>query len=425
MSSVNLEPSLVLLNGGMAAEESDNDAPRRRGRPRTNSSDLAQQLLDDVDQLDDSGISPRTNTLTRRIEYCDPITGEEKTFGGNDNLILPVKLAAATGNTLNEGRFRQAFNYISERDSYAPHQEFLLQCSEEAEPCPFFDHLGKRYFNTDSEFLNRMLRKFFIGCVARAFEPGCSFSWMLVLCARQGVGKSAWVRNLVPHGLFAEITASLDTLNKETYRLHTAWLLELPELEQFFASKQHEILKNLISVRFDEVRLPYQLPTQMPRGFGMVGTANSKDILVDCTGNRRFVPIDVGSFQIPWRALEEERAGIWSAALNAYRAGEPWELSPQELAELREYQSDFELRDPWHDIITTATMGKDELRMEHLLTTVLSIPTERQHSGHRKRVGGILRSLDFESTTRKVEGKSTRIWKRRAMHVSEFSKTDF
>ena len=418
MSKVNLEPELVLLNGGLDNSDAEPKGQRGAGRPRTTATDLAAQLLDDVALLDDAEIFPRRNELTGRIHYVDPTTGKDRTFGGNDNLVLPVKLASTTGTTLNEGRFRQSFNFIAERDAFAPHRDFLYECREEAEPSPDFERIAERYFNIQSDFINKVLTKFFIGCVARAMDPGCSFSWMLVLCAKQGVGKSAWTRSLIPHQLFAEIASSLDVLSREAYRLHTAWILEMPELEQFFASKQSEVLKNMVSIRYDEVRLPYQLPTQMPRSFAMVGTANNKEFLVDTTGNRRFVPVDIGAHQIPWRMLEDERAGIWSAALSAYEAGAEWELSPKELSQLKEYQEDFELRDPWHDTITTYTHDKNEVRMEDILTNVLSIPTERQHTGHRKRVGGILRSIDFETTSRRINGKSARVWRKRKPEVS-------
>lgn len=409
MSKLNLEPELVLLNGGL--KEDDKSAKQGAGRPRSQATDLAAQKLADVEFLDSTGLCPRTNKLTSRIQYIDPTTGDSKNFGGNDNLILPVKIATAFGGTLNDASFRQAFNFIADRDAFAPHQDYLHECAATAEPCSFLQRIAERYFNISDALINAAMAKFFIGCVARAFEPGCSFSWMPILVGGQGIGKSAFCRSLVPEELFSELTATLDVLNKEAYRMHVAWLLELAEVEQAFMSKQAEMLKNLVSVRFDEVRLPYQLPTQMPRGFALIGTANSKEILVDGTGNRRFVPLDVGGHRIPWRQLIKERDSIWAAAFEAYKNGAQWELSPKELGQLSEYQAQFELRDPWHDIIAKHIEDKPMIRIEDILTNVVEIPIERQSTHHRKRAGGILRALGFDVTVAKINGKSARVWK--------------
>ncbi len=410
MSKIRLEPDLVLLNGGL--QSGGDDQPQRGvGRPRLQNSDLAQQKLADISLLDDIGVCPQLNRLTNRIHYIDPTDGDAKIYGGNDAIILPLKLATTHGTTLNEANFKQAWQFIADRDGYAPHIDYIEGCKATVKPANYFSRLALRYFNISNDLLNTALRKFFIGLVARAYQPGCSFSWMPILVGGQGIGKSAFARACVPSQLFSEITATLDILNKEAFRMHVAWLLELAEVEQCFLSKQAEMLKNLVSVRYDEVRLPYQLPSQMPRGFGLIGTANTKEILVDGTGNRRFVPIDIGGHKIPWRQLEEERDAIWAAALIAYEKGESWELSDKELTQLTSYQKEFELRDPWHDTIAAHLENKDSVRIEEILTSVVCIPIERQNTSHRRRAGGILRALGFDVKVVKINGKNARVWK--------------
>ena len=160
------------------------------------------------------------------------------------------------------------------------------------------------------------MQRMMIGAVARAYNPGASMSWLPILVGAQGVGKSMFARNLVPDALFAEITIPLDTLMKEQYRLHMAWLLELPEIDNYFNTRNIENFKNLITSRVDEVRYPYaSLPSKLPRRFVMIGTTNRNQFLVDSTGNRRFVPLEIaGGFQIPWKQLELERDSLWACS---------------------------------------------------------------------------------------------------------------
>jgi predicted kinase len=41
------------------------------------------------------------------------------------------------------------------------------------------------------------MQRMMIGAVARAYNPGCSMSWLPILVGAQGVGKSMFSRNLV------------------------------------------------------------------------------------------------------------------------------------------------------------------------------------------------------------------------------------
>ncbi len=65
----------------------------------------------------------------------------------------------------------------------------------------------------------------------------------------------------------------------------------------------------------------------------MIGTTNRNQFLVDSTGNRRFVPLEIGAgFLIPWKQLAAERDMLWAAAVNAYRSGMAHEFTAGEIA---------------------------------------------------------------------------------------------
>jgi predicted P-loop ATPase len=110
----------------------------------------------------------------------------------------------------------------------------LNKCKEENKPSPLWETLGKDFLGNEHHLATLAMQRMMIGAVARAFNPGCSMSWLPILVGAQGVGKSMFSRNLVPEGLFSEITTPLDTLMKEQYRLHVSWLLELPEIDHYF-----------------------------------------------------------------------------------------------------------------------------------------------------------------------------------------------
>ena len=131
-------------------------------------------------------------------------------------------------------------------------------------PHPDWDKIGEIFLGNKHKLSTLAMQRMMIGAVARAYNPGASMSWLPILVGAQGVGKSMFARNLVPDALFSEITTPLETLMKEQYRLHVAWLLELPEIDNYFNIRNIENFKNLITSRVDEVRYPYaSLPSKL------------------------------------------------------------------------------------------------------------------------------------------------------------------
>ena len=264
------------------------------------------------------------------------------------------------------------------------------------------------------------MQRMMIGAVARAYNPGCSMSWLPILVGAQGVGKSMFSRSLVPNDLFSEITTPLDTLMKEQYRLHVAWLLELPEIDNYFNTRNIENFKNLITTRVDEVRYPYaSLPSKLPRRFVLIGTTNRNQFLVDSTGNRRFVPLEVGAgFQIPWKQLAEQRDSLWAAAVHAYRNDEGYEFNSGEIAAIADYIQEFGDPDPWMDKVASYVSIRNEVTAAEVLTNALDLDPRNQARREARRVADVLQSMGWRRlvTSRKdpISGKSKsiRIWQR-------------
>ena len=206
---------------------------------------------------------------------------------------------------------------------------------------------------------------------------------------------------------------------KEQYRLHVAWLLELPEIDNYFNIRNIENFKNLITSRVDEVRYPYaSLPSKLPRRFVMIGTTNRNQFLVDSTGNRRFVPLEIGGgFQIPWRQLIEERDSLWAAAVQAYRDGVGYEFNSGEIAAISEYIQEFGDPDPWLDKIAAYVAIREEVTAADVLTNALDLDPRNQSRREGRRVADVLQSMGWRRlvTSRKDangKSKSVRVWQR-------------
>jgi predicted P-loop ATPase len=397
----------------------DVSVAKRKGRPKKSSSDQAKEREDDVDKVKKILHDLRKNDLTGALEYTDD-TGRTKTLQGNDLEVMTTRMSCEHGVFIPEPRMKVAIHYAAALNVYCPIRRYLEQCSSRSKPHEDWDRIGEVFLGNKHKIATQAMQRMMIGAVARAFNPGCSMSWIPILVGAQGVGKSQFARSLVPEQLFSEVTTPLETLMKEQYRLHVAWLLELPEVDNYFNVKNIENFKNLITARRDEIRRPYaSLPEGLDRRFIMIGTTNRNQFLVDSTGNRRFFALEIAPkpFEIPWQRLAEERNALWAAAIQAYRAGDTHEFNSGEIAAISDYIQEFGDPDPWMDKISTYVAIREEVTASEVLTNALEIDPRNQGRREGRRVADVLQAMGWRrmSTSRKDASgkkKSVRLWLR-------------
>lgn len=184
----------------------------------------------------------------------------------------------------------------------------------------FIDYLGA----SDTNYNRMVTRKALVAGVARIFNPGVKFDYMLVLVGKQGVGKSH-ILSLLGQNWYSD---SFNTVQgKEAYeQLQDAWIIEMAELTA--AKKaETEAVKHFISKREDIYRVAYgKRVTKFPRQCVFFGTTNEMDFLKDKTGNRRFWPVMVEKNRIKkdlWREdIKSEIHQIWAEAVELWKKGE-------------------------------------------------------------------------------------------------------
>ena len=378
-------------------------APKRRGRPKKTSGESAQERVQDFETIKDLLPNLGKNLLTSQLEYT-ALDGQRCALQGNDIEVMTTKFAVEHGVFIPEARCKTAVLYAANMNTFCPIKQYLDKCSATAVPHPHWDTCGQEFLGNEHKLATMIMQRMMIGAVARAYDPGCSMSWIPILVGAQGVGKSMFARNLCPPELFAEVTTPLEILMKEQYRLHTAWLLELPEIDNYFSVKNIENFKNLITTRTDETRKPYaMLPEKLRRRFIMIGTTNRNQFLVDSTGNRRFIPLEIPSgFLIPFERLAAERDQLWAAAIQAYRSHTRYEFHSAEINQINDYIQEFGDPDPWSDIIREWVSQKKETTSVEVLTKALNLDSKQQDRRSARRVGDVLSTLGWRrlNTTR-------------------------
>lgn len=187
------------------------------------------------------------------------------------------------------------------------------------------DYLGAE----DTPLTRAVTRKHFTAAVARVFEPGCKYDYILMIVGGQGIGKSSLMR-VMGGDWFSDSLKTFDGGKTCIEQLRTGWLHEIAELDGMRRSEVTQV-KAFISCQTDRYRPAYgRVVESVPRQCVFCGTTNERYFLKDVTGNRRFWVVAVDgnrrqydSVASAMEALALVRDQLWAEALHRYKSGEP------------------------------------------------------------------------------------------------------
>ena len=286
-----------------------------------------------------------------------------------------------------------------------PHIDRLANFFEDAHQRPDMDH--------PCPVFHTYLRRWAVGAVAKALDGHQNM--MLVLDGEQRIGKSSlvrWFAGGVPHDYFIEAPIHPDDKDHKVY-LASKWIWEVMELGSTTRRQDVDALKGFITLRDVTVRAAYgRYSMRKPALASFVGTVNKdseRGFLVDPTGNARFMVCTLT--KIDWRGYtaQIDVNQLWAEAVALYRAGEHWQLTPDERLLQAELNEQYEVETGVSDWIMASC---DITRSRADFTPTQQIVAKLQDAGYRsantevlsRDVGKALRKLGLEKGQRRVSG---------------------
>lgn len=310
--------------------------------------------------------------------------------------------------------------------TFDPVQRYLssLQASE---PWGGWDSLAKDIFGLDDALSQTILSNWLIAAVKRPLQPGCQWRQCLVLAGAQEIGKTTLLRTLFGSDFYVSRD---DQMSDEHVKriIQRAWVVELEELEGLMDKRSSENLKRWISVQEDDIKLNHREAIQRsPRKCVLAATVNSTNFLRDDTGDSRFWILPIGENHINIDYVKVNRNAIWGEALRRLRSGqEPWSQELSREAQTR--NKDYQVENNWTEPLETLLASLEEqfgdrtredgvmvktpnpvaVKVSDLLLS-LGVSVENQ-GRHQKRVIAAIRKLGYAQVSRRVSGKTQRLW---------------
>lgn len=255
----------------------------------------------------------------------------------------------------------------------------------------------------ESEYASMVGRKFLIGAVARALDPGCKMDTMLILEGDQGLKKSTAIRALFGEQWFSD---ELDDLGSKdsAMQLQGVWCIEMSELTNLSKAEANRA-KEWISRRVDRFRPPYgRAIIKAPRQCVLVGSVNPEGgYLKDATGARRFWPVKCSTVNIV--GISNCRDQLWAEAVQLYHNKERWWFEGEETKLAVDEQVERYEGDPWADAIHDYIIGKGQTSVVDIMIDCLGLDSSKQNQMAQNRISKILTAEGWKRRRKRVNGK--------------------
>lgn len=187
--------------------------------------------------------------------------------------------------------------------------------------------------------------RWFVGMVHGWIHMSSTHGTILTFIGNQGVGKSSWMRMLLPpelRSMYKEQMRFRNLDKDDRIQLAECCLINLEEIDALSDADANQ-LKALVTLDKIRERLPYgRTPQSMPRIATFCATGNRADFLTDPTGNRRWLAFSVRRFTINPFDYQPDYAGIYAQALYlAFNEPKRFVMSQQDIMHLDQHNEQY------------------------------------------------------------------------------------
>lgn len=263
-----------------------------------------------------------------------------------NDIVLYISVSPEYKTTFKPNLVSQVIDSVARANSYNPVIDYFEKCLAKWDKKPRLDDFLQKYLGADdSEATKLTVRLWFMGAVAKGYNPLTKFDYVLDLVGGQGIGKTTLLREIAPCGFYTDqFNSFIDKDDKA--ELKNALIVNDDEMTASNRSS-FEVVKKFITEQVFRYRPSYgKYIMTFNKGFVMARTTNEVQHLKDKSGDRRFLSIKCDEKRQrvhPVEGLKQEEIDqIWGEAVYLWKhTKDPFKLSPKQEAILADNRQQF------------------------------------------------------------------------------------
>ena len=302
--------------------------------------------------MHEAGVSIKYNMISNRTEIFIP--GAYSVADLAQNAASADIISIAARNNFPVGNLKDFTLKMAAENQFNPIEIWLR--SKPWDGVDRITEMAKTLPCKNESLRDMFVKKWLIGATALATSVHpMSMHGVLVLKGGQGIGKTTWVRKLLPVEL-SDYVATGRTINpdqKDTlFPVLSRWIVELGEVGSTMRKSDSDKLKAFLTDDKDILRKPYEAhERETPRRTIFLASTNEERFLHDDTGSRRYWVLDLtGPID---NKNEIDRQQLFAQALAMHEEGIPHWIDNDEQIALEESNDEYREICPVADALST------------------------------------------------------------------------
>lgn len=277
-------------------------------------------------------------------------TKDQVTDADFETLALYIEININYGVSFKISLIEQAVRSVAKMNPYNPVIDYFDNCLQNWDHHTRLFNFFPTYLGADNNATTELItRLWFMGLVAKVYNPNTKFDYVLDLVGGQGTGKTTLLQKIAPLKLYTD--QFNDFRDKDSYSVMKNALIVNDDEMTSSNKVSFEEVKKFVTMQIFEYRKPYaRTPSRFKKKFVIARTTNEIRHLKDKSGDRRFITILVHPNQQklhPVVALSQEYVNqLWGEVTYLYKENKknninPFELTKAENKLLKENREQF------------------------------------------------------------------------------------
>lgn len=367
-------------------------------------------------RADMSGVNIRFDQFRDEIMFAPAGTDEWQTFTDADYSRLRITLERRDFKPIGREMIRDVVMLVADDHPFDSATAWLSGLVWDG--VPRVKDFCTTYLGVEASDYSRAVALYLWTALAgRVLVPGCKADMVPILVGPQGCGKSTGVAALSPDPEFFTEVSFAEKDDDLARKMRGRLVAEIGELRGLH-TRELEAIKAFVT-RTHENWIPKyrEFATQFPRRLVFVGTTNEDEFLDDATGNRRWLPVRVGTVDV--EALRRDVLLLWAEGRELFKKlGGVQFAAAEELA--RAVHDQHTIKDSWVEAVekwldtpddfddSSTPRTREFLRVGDVLREAIGMESKSIKRGDEMRICKVLQKCGYEKGKRYVDGKQYR-----------------